>query len=73
MAKVRPGDTEFGGGDGMIQKSNIDDGKLTNVEEVWAIYATNPGDPLAPDGSEIPDPNKVGKPPYDSGVGWNHG
>lgn len=74
MAKVRPGDTEFGGGDGIIQRSNIEDDVLTPHEEVMAIYATNPGDPLALDGSEQVDASRVGKtasynPP--SPKGWN--
>ncbi len=59
-ARVNPGDTEFGGGPGLIQKQNYDN--MTPEEERMAIVATNPGNPEKLDGSEQVDPRRVGKP-----------
>lgn len=60
MVKVNSGDSEFGGGSGLILPQNYDN--MTDVEWMWALKATNPGDPLALDGSEQIDPARVGKP-----------
>jgi hypothetical protein len=44
----------------MIQEQNYD--QMTDVEFIWALKATNPGNPNALDGSEQIDPARVGKP-----------
>lgn len=73
MAKAPKTDSEFGGGPGLILPQNYE--HLTPVEELWTIYATNPGDPLAVDESSALDPARVGLPPsYEqTPKGWNHG
>ena len=60
MVKANPGDSEFGGGPGMILPQNYD--QMTDVEFLWTLKATNAGDPNALDGSEKLDPSRVGKP-----------
>lgn len=55
-SKGKVGDSEFGGGGGLIQQRNIDNGHLTGIEEVWSVYATDP------ESTNAPDPRRVGLP-----------
>jgi hypothetical protein len=48
------GESEFGGGPGLIQQWQIDNGEFTSVEQVWSDYATDP------DSAAAPDPKRVG-------------
>ena len=50
------GESEFGGGAGIIQKRNIDANHLSGVEQVMSIYATDP------ESTDAPDANRVGLP-----------
>jgi hypothetical protein len=61
VTKVNPGDSEFGGGPGMILPQNYD--QLADVEWLWTLKATNPDDPE----SQM-DPARVGKPKSTDGV-----
>lgn len=47
------GESEFGGGPGMISARRIRDGRLTATEQLWAIYASDPDDPGDPDPARV--------------------
>src|SRR5258705_40819 len=51
-----PGESEFGGGPGLIPARRIRDRRLSSTEELWAVYASDPDSP------DEPDPARVGKP-----------
>lgn len=53
---ARTGESEFGGEAGMIQPHNIRRGVLTETEEVWSIYATDPESAQPPDPRRVADP-----------------
>jgi hypothetical protein len=62
-------DSEFGGGSGLIQKHNLDNGTLESYEEVWSIYASDPNSSDEPDARRVGDPESyVSKAPAPSGV-----
>jgi hypothetical protein len=56
------GKSEFGGGAGIVQPEQI--GHETFQQQTMEVYATNPGDPKALDGSEDPAnaPDRIGLP-----------
>jgi len=57
MTNVIPkGDSEFGGGPGLIQARNVANQHFDYVEEEWIIMASDINDPADP------DPRRVGKP-----------
>lgn len=50
------GESEFGGGGGLIQARNIANGHFNGIEQTWSVYATDPASSAEPDARRVGDP-----------------